>query len=467
MSHNNYNKLEECSEYINRIWKEYLDEINRKPKDHHIFLNDLKRVENINAEYENEIFINKKFNNISNEKIDSYFDLEDCNFVPTETLPKEKVTEIFRYITRHDTIPEWDFLEKKLSDFSNYLLYSSVDLDKYKKELKSKKKDTINILILGAGPTGLFIANYLDKINLISPRTNLLVLDNRIIRTKKGLRLPFTRNRAFGLNFDLFSEFSDKMPCIRDLIKRGMVQIKYLENLLIVLAYGYEIPIYFTNEVLDQTHLENFCKENKIDVVFDCTGNRLKTNYFSDVKIDNFFPKDMIFQNKNYQVNIDGNEARLVWKDNIKNKYYLHTELYDKDGKFVRFGLWPNEIRFEEDLEFFLGLKDKCIKVKKDRLDQIIDLFENIKDLTLSKDIQTSLLYSINYRMKFMIVDTKIYHKLKISKVIQQQNQNTLYIGAGDTIFSSSWIIGAGLNRLLNFIKQPIWSLQMLSHELT
>ena len=223
---------------------------------------------------------------------------------------------------------------------------------------------------------------------------------------------------------------------------------------------------YFTNEVLNQQHLEKFCRDNKIDVVFDCTGNRLKTDYFSDNIPKNFFPNSMTFENKNYQVIKDQNTFKLDWKDNIKNRYYIYMDSYSKDGKLMDSDAYPNNIVFEEDLEFFNKIKDKYIKIKKDQIDDIMSYLEkNIKDLGLLKSLQNRIIYSIDRIIKFVLVEIKIYHKLKISTVIKQDNQNTLYIGTGDSIFSSSWVIGAGLNRLLYFIKKPIWSLQLLSNE--
>lgn len=456
------NKLEDCSDYINHIWKKYLERINWKSKDKHIFINDMERVDDITKD--DEVFINNKFK-ADPMNIDEYFHCHECNFVPKEILSEKKVNHLFNYITKRETIPEWDYLEKELTSFSNYLLYSNIDLKSYQKKLKNKGNDTINVLILGAGPTGLFIANYLNRINLISPNTNLLVLDNRIIETNKGLRLPYTRNRIFAINFSIFSEFAENIPCIKEIVKQDKIEIRYLENLLIVLTYGNNIPIYFTDEVLNQQHLENFCQNNKIDVVFDCTGNRLKTDYFPDRIPKNFFPKDMIFENRDHEVVIRNNEAKLNWKDNMKNKYYVYLDTYNKDGKLIDSDPYPTNIVFEEDLQFFKQVKDKYIKIRKSQIDDIMGFLEkNIKDLRLLKDLQNRILDSANRIIKFVLVEIQIYHKLKISAVIKQNNQNTLYIGTGDTIFSSSWIIGAGLNRLLYFIKKPIWSLQLLSN---
>ena len=51
----------------------------------------------------------------------------------------------------------------------------------------------------------------------------------------------------------------------------------------------------------------------------------------------------------------------------------------------------------------------------------------------------------------FDIFRIYIRHAIKIADVFTINKQKVLYIGAGDTIFHSHFIIGAGLNRTLDF----------------
>lgn len=44
-----------------------------------------------------------------------------------------------------------------------------------------------------------------------------------------------------------------------------------------------------------------------------------------------------------------------------------------------------------------------------------------------------------------------IRHAIKISEVFKVKNRDVLMIGAGDTIFHSHFITGAGLNRIFDF----------------
>ena len=460
-THNKCNNLERYNEYINKIWKKFISSFSYNSTNH-VFLRDLHRVTEIN---EYKLLVNKKPKKKINFQIHDLFHAKKCNFVPDKFLPKKFVEEIFNELMTYEDeeqIPDWDKLEKQLASFSNYLLYSNISIKSYQKVLRNKDNDTINILILGAGPTGLYIANYINNIKLMSPEINLLVIDNRTVKTKKGSRLPYTRNRIFGLNFDLFGSFFPKFPCIKDLIKLGGIQIKYLENLLIVLAYGYGIPMYFTDTIINEELLKKFVENNRIDIVFDCTGNRLKNNFIKDVPTD-FFANDMVFENREYKVVMEDNMARLLWKNHLANRFYISAEIYDNKGKFITTAIWSYDLFYTNDIKLFSKFHNKCIKIKKDKFDDVNKIFDSLMDLNLLKKIKIMLLTYSDYYIKFYIIEPQIYHKIKISSIIEQPKQKTLYIGAGDTIFSSHFAIGAGLGRLLKFINYVIWGIESLA----
>ena len=42
-------------------------------------------------------------------------------------------------------------------------------------------------------------------------------------------------------------------------------------------------------------------------------------------------------------------------------------------------------------------------------------------------------------------------HSIECSRIIDHDKHKILYIGAGDTIFHSHWVIGAGMNRTIDF----------------
>lgn len=458
----NPNNLELWSKHINKLWNKFINRFSLYTTNHqHIFLQDL----DLAMKWYPWEKVDIKDILLKPSQIENIFEIDGCNYIPTEILPKEFVDKLFKYLSEYQTVPKWSYVEKKLSQMSNYLFYSNVNLDEYQKILQNKEKDRINILILGAGPTGLYVANYLKTINLISPRINLLIVDNRIVKSNASYRLPYTRNRIFGVNLDLFVTFFEKFACMKELLKQGGVKIKYLENLLIILAYGNEIPMYFTDNIIDELSLKKFIVENKIDVVFDCTGGRFKNNFITNLtNPQDFFEKNIIFENEWYKINITNNEARLQWKDNIQQRYYLSAEIYDDNGKFMVTAIWTEPLLYLSDVELFLEFNNKCIKIKKGKLDAAKKFFdENISGKNLKDKIKMMLRYYKHHHIKFYIIDTQIYHKLLISDIIDQPEYKTIYISAGDTIFSSHFAIGAGLNRLLSFMNNVIWSAQILT----
>jgi len=164
-------KLEQYNSYVNKIWKIFLNRMIRfNNPTRHIFLNDMDNVAKNNLEDNIKQSINKKAKEFDTHfDINKYFKSGKCSFVPTKELPKKLVDNIFYDLfMNYGVTPNWKKLEKQLASFSNYLLYSNIDFKQFKNGLRGKDDDTVNILILGSGPTGLYIANYLNRINLLS-----------------------------------------------------------------------------------------------------------------------------------------------------------------------------------------------------------------------------------------------------------------------------------------------------------
>ncbi|BCS83684.1 putative ORFan, which is homologous to Tupanvirus deep ocean [Cotonvirus japonicus] len=447
------NQLIKYSNYVNEIWHTYINNIS---KNSHVFLKDMNYVQDMIKMYANTVIINDNVKN--NIKFNECFDETPCNYVPNTILTNEKINEIYDDLTKQKTI-NWNLLRNKLDEMSNYLLFSNIIFDEYKKVLREKKSNTINVLILGSGPTGLYLANYINNINLLAPRINLLVIDNRSV---DGNRLPFSRNRIFGINFDMFSSFYSKFPCINELVAQGGIEIKYLENILIILAYKYNIPFYFTNKIKNERILKKFISKNKIDVIFDCTGGRFKNDFITKIP-NNFFNSEKILENDKFNVVKHQNEYQLQWKNNINGKFFLSMEIYDDNDKYISTELWTYNIIYAEDVKLFYKIHNKCFKIKPKKITEAIKYFNNIKDLNLSLAIQNVLINNANNKIKFYVIETNMYHKISISEVIKQSHQSTIYIGCGDTIFSSHFVVGAGLSRLLTFINYVVWYMQTLN----
>lgn len=453
------NILEKYSHYVNESWHKYLI-LNARYKNKHMFLKDMELVETYELKDNNAHFVNKNIKNINFNPID-YFDIAKCKYVPKKILSKEVVDDIFRQFMNRTEPIFWDKLSKQLDDLSDHLLYSNVKMKTIENVFQNKAPDCVNVLILGAGPTGLYIANYLNSILTMSPNINLLVVDNKI--TKETYRMPYTRNRIFGVDLYLFSSFFPNIASIQNLTT-GM-RIKYLEYILLILLYGYDIPIYFTNKISTQASLEKFVHKNNVDIVYDCTGGRLKNNFIrSTVDTANFFPRDILLSSEKFMVVPKINEFRLEWKNNIDRRFFLSVETYDCNNKFIAIPFVSNELLYTHDVKLFHKLHNKCLRVKQNKILDLMKIFDNMKDLNLSKSMESLLLDNLNNNMKFYIIEAEFYHKNIISSVIKIKNKQTLYIGAGDTILSSHFIVGAGLNRMLGFIQSIVWYVQTLSN---
>jgi hypothetical protein len=243
--------MDNLKNYINFIWKKYINRFNTK-SGKHVFLDDLERVSDLDKIYgPKKITINPNTNpDIFNFDPLNFFTVQNCTFTPRKEMPEKMVMDIYNKLLDSDKL-DWPKLESQLAEMSRYMLYSNVDLNEHLTKMRSKESDTQNVLVLGAGPTGLYIANYLADINMISPNINLLLLDNRIVPGKNNFRMPYNRNRLYGINFRMFSDFFPEFTCMHDLIKKGAIEIKYLENILIVLAYGFNVPMYFTDTLFN------------------------------------------------------------------------------------------------------------------------------------------------------------------------------------------------------------------------
>ena len=453
-------KLEAYADYVNRCWNTWINMHNGS--DSHIFLKDMETVKENDKLYDpNPTYINKGAEPIT-FNLSTYTSKSQCPTTPIKTLPKKLVEELYRSFTDHNTPLIWPDVRTKLETMSVYLPYSTVSL---KSAFKTKRPNSINILILGGGPTGLYVANYLNSMYTLRPRLNLLVVDNRVALRQRH-RLPYTRSRIFAIaTGSLFGTFFPKIAEMQDLVKQSAISIKYLEYMLLVLLYGSDIPICFTEELGSPQALLKYMDRKHIDIVYDCTGGRFEAVWLNE-PLNHSFRPSLKMRDKQYQVVRSGpNEYQLQWKNNITNRYFLSIEVYDGDGIFMYAPVNGPTIQFKQDLTILSNLHNQCFKLKQKRVADFLKVFDNLKDLGLSKIIQGSIMSDPTRTFKFFIIEPNLRHKIKISTVIGSPSNPHLYIGAGDTIFTSHFAVGAGLNRLLEFIKSTMWYVQTLDDE--
>lgn len=403
-------------------------------KDEHPFFKDIKLV-NKKAEdflkYQNNYIINKinykKLKKIPNEfnvKLDkccNELKIDNLKQLNKEMLKSNNYLNIFKIVTK----------------IARYMIKDN-DI-KINKNYKT-------ILIIGAGPIGLFMACYLK---ITFDNINVVIYDNKL--DKSGFRKPYTRVRPFSTSSKYLSLIIPKLYCLTnyDYIFINIFLLEYLLYSKAILDYN--IPIYYRDN--DWNDYLEIIKNNNIDIVFDCSGGRLKPNIFN--KIDTSWiedPKFIINKDIKKQLYVDKiqNLVHLIDypKDNIfkKNHYYGSVNIYNIKNEFV--DKIDIDILNKEDLMFFN-------KIKKNNFS-----YENIIELIrgIYSDTSRNYIYNIlmdnskkykDYYFNFDIWGIYIRHTIQPCEIFNVNNSDKLYISIGDSMFHSHYITGAGLNRTI------------------
>jgi hypothetical protein len=208
--------------------------------------------------------------------------------------------------------------------------------------------------------------------------------------------------------------------------------------------------------------IKNIIEKGKIDVMFDCTGGNLKPPIFIDInsewieKIKKDIPKDkknpeIIIDKKNNLVNLNISNGKFP-----KDYYYGSIIVYKKETSNDK-----NIIIFNNKLDIDINNTSDKNLIEKHKY-KYYDYKNIMKILSgMTDDIQRSYLYqtiekyelkSNKYIFKLEYFNTYLRHAIEVSKVLEFKDHKCLYIGAGDTIFHSHFITGAGLNRTINFV---------------
>ena len=133
-----------------------------------------------------------------------------------------------------------------------------------------------------------------------------------------------------------------------------------------------------------------------------------------------------------------------------KNHFYGSLTILNNNNELSYYNKYDIDINLVDDLLLLKSIKNKIYTYKN-----FIELLKNFKD-----DINRNFLYTVliekkdKYKNKLFTFDlwsVYIRHVIKASEIVRIGNHKVLYIGAGDTIFHSHFITGAGLNRIINF----------------
>lgn len=461
---NKYKELERISDNINILFKRLF------AMENHPFYNDLDRVKELHDKFKESMkkIIKHEINYDPNITIPNEFDItvsdEKYTFAKTD-INLDILKDLSIEVNKSNNF-------NKLKTLINELYFMNIpsnvkNIDKLLKICKESKY--VNVAIIGAGPIGLFLACYIYKYYNLSyglhnnTKVNVIIFDNRI--DKKGIKKPYTRYRPFAFNSSFFAYLLPKIYTWKDNSDNSlMINIYIIEYVLFTLAYYvYNIPFIF-----EENSWEEYCKymkDGKIDVIFDCTGGKLDPPIFNDSKSE---PIDSswldILKNKTTKypklnINVEKNLVTLdipkIDKKNFfKNYYYGSLIILDRcDGKLIFKSKIDININNYNDLKLFINLKNKyfikddvitiCKKIKDDNIRNFV--YNSISNYKTGKDTKQHLIYN------FEIFNTYLRHSISVSKVITYDNHSFLYIGAGDTIFHSHFVVGAGLNRTISF----------------
>lgn len=437
-------------EYL--IEKEFKSMINLN--DSHKFLNDMKLVKKKEKFYlEQQIRIGKNYQIDCN--LEQSIDTIKIKQEEKETVTKKFIEDAY-FILQKNTI-SWENIKSKLEQLSNKNLISTIKSSKKLfTKMKNKKDNEVNILVVGLGPAGLFICNYLNKYynqSTSSIKVNILGLENRIV--KEGVKKPYDRNRFFSFKSIHLSYLFRFISCWNHQDKDFyLTYVKILENLLYISAFVNKIPMLYTKKFSKWYDIKKLSKELKIDLLFDATGNRLNPPIFS--KVTNWLTKNKI-KNSSYKIDVNtkDNLARLKWNSSFpKYKYYISIQTI-KCNQSIHYS--DIAVNNKQDLE--LGKKYHNKYLTEENIFKFIAKIKNSD----SRSFFNSYLQNtkVDDRIfKINLIEVFIYHKLKIC----QKFDDTLYVGTGDTIFHSHFITGAGINRTMDFIVKTIGFIPILKN---
>jgi len=252
--------------------------------------------------------------------------IDQTTFIPKKIASEKLLENIYSFIENKNTDYFYK-IKKELNKLENYNLPSTIsNLD------KTNSKNNINILLIGAGPIGLFTSIYLHK--LYKNNVNILLIDNRI--KEEGIKLPYSRVTEFTIDLQELKIFFNRIFCLDfyhnlSINSREFIYINQLENLLYVYAYHHKIPIYFTKKLDSFSSVKKYAMEKNFQYIFDCTGGRLNAKFTLNKEITwNQFK----FKKDKYEIKYVGDN---LYKFFVDGKEYKHTtvvfHLYDKNKK--------------------------------------------------------------------------------------------------------------------------------------
>jgi hypothetical protein len=435
--------MEEISDSINKMFETLFKTNNNE----HPFLKDLKTVNNVGHIYRKQMAdkIKKHTSHIiineipEGEKIEPNYETLDVKEL--KNLDKE-LNNILNFRKIHHIV----------SYISQFIIKSNITSENklYKKISKNEK---INIMIIGSGPVGLFLACYLhlyyNKTYMNSyPRVNIVLYDSKI--DKPGFRKPYNRQRIFATASSYLNLLIPKLFCWHENNEKDYINVNIfiLEYILFTIANNNKIPMIYEDYSWDT--YKQIIKKGNFDVVFDCSGGRLSNDVIKNIDpswLDNIkissesLGKTLVIDQEKNLVLLNHDSKHII------NYFYGSIILYYNDETLTFHINYDIDIMNKNDLIYLNKIKNKYYKHS-----EAMHLIKGIKDDN-SRDYFYNCLLAENkdFLVLFDVWGIYMRHQIKISDTINIGNKKILFIGAGDTIFHSHFITGAGLNRIFDF----------------
>ena len=453
--------MDEIKDSINNMFANLFNE------EQHPFFTDMIKVNKLASKMQNHMKDSIKHatpyekyniqNNIINDKISH--DIQQLDSSKYKVLKK---TDIYKFYDEMSNVMNWNKLHHIVSKMSQYLLQTNIiNEDKFYMKLHKNstlvQSNIINIMIIGTGPIGLYLACYLTLYYNItsmnsSPRVNVVLFDSRI--EKPGFRKPYNRQRPFATSSSYLNLIIPKIYCWNNDMKYLYVNIFMLEYILYTIAVTkYNIPIIYND--YEWNDYIKIIEKGNFNVVYDCSGGRLKNDAIKKVDptwFTNLYKNKMNNNKLHEKLVIDNNIVNIenTSKKFMKNHYYGSVSVHKNDSIHTFIMKYDIDIINNNDLLYLNKMKKNNFT-----LDDIIVVIKGIKD-KLSRNFLYSMFtekksFYKNCIFKIDVWSIYIRHAIKICDIIKVNNKKVLYVGAGDTIFHSHFIVGAGLNRILDF----------------
>ena len=382
---------------------------NREDPNKHLFFNTWWK--QTYKEWSEEKFKIKNANKYkySIEDISNIKPLSECKFTPNKTLSDKYLEDFYELLSSPNA--DYHKIQEKCHEMINYNLPATLNVKDLSKWKKYDEKHTINVMILGSGPVGLFTALYLNTvynkpkdIRVFSPvNINILLVDNRI--KKENVKLPYSRGTQFGFNISELQPFLEYISCwnMHRIGTRAFDYIHVLENMLYTRAYHAKIPMLFTDKFNEYDKLESFIEKENINVLFDCSGGR--TNIPVKKSLNIFKLSKFLFKEDNQEVKLNKKTNYYEHYENneLVTKPTLRLQLFDKQNKEILVGNIFGYPTDQEDIDLIEKYKNMCftlddyIKIssgyKKEQLRYLLPkILENVKN---PQYVKINLFYSI------------------------------------------------------------------------